>query len=192
MAELYMSPRSYTYSGGELIPYRSRSDFEAAPSIAIGTEPAAAVIPAPASATDVGTSRQRGGFLEGLDRFAGTLLPFANAALAFKRGYDTGLPLPGAYGGNNRMAGQELMFTVLQDMRERNERAAEQARMDREDARERDLRNQILLKAYEKKEVTLDQLLRGIESGDLGALTSPGPLPSQAPAAPAAPAAQPK
>jgi hypothetical protein len=191
MAELYMSPRSYTYSGGDLIPYRSRSDFESAPGVALGTEPGAGA-PVAETSAGYGAPRQGGGFLEGLDRVAGALLPFANAALAFKRGYDTGLPLPGSYGGNNRMAGQELMFTVLQDMRERNERAAEQARSDREAARERDLRNQILLKAYEKKEVTLDQLLRGIESGDLGSLATPEPLPSQAPAAPAAPKAQPK
>ena len=181
MAELYMSPRSYTYSGGDLTPYRSRADFEGAPGVAMGTEPVG--MPAPAPAAGFEAPRRSGGFLEGLDRVAGALLPFANAALAFKRGYNTGLPLPGTYGGGNRMAGQELMFTVLQDMRERNERAAEQARADREAARERDLRNQILLKAYEKKKVTLDQLLRGIDSGDLGSLTAPEPLPSQAPTA---------
>ena len=170
MAETYMSPRSSVYSGGDLVPYRERSDFGSVPaspsSFALGTEPAAS-----------SPSRQ-GGFLAGLERFAGTVAPFVEAAVAFKRGYNTGLPLPGRYGGS-RMAGQEFIFQVLEDMRARNDIAAERAREERETARKQDLLNQIALKAYENKEISLEDLMKGIESGGLADLGSTEKLPSQ-------------
>ena len=170
MAETYMSPRSSVYSGGDLVPYRERSDFGSVPSspssFALGTEPAAS-----------SPSRQ-GGFLAGLERFAGTVAPFVEAAVAFKRGYNTGLPLPGRYGGS-RMAGQEFIFQVLEDMRARNDIAAERAREERETARKQDLLNQIALKAYENKEISLSDLMKQIKTGDFGSLESSEALPTQ-------------
>ena len=177
MAELFMSPRSSVYSGGDLVPYRERPDIGAAPGIAMGTEPQ--VSPAPQGGD---------GFLAGLERFAGAINPIVEAAVAFKRGYDTGLPLPGRFGGN-RMAGQEFIFQALEDMRARNELASEEARRERETARQQDLKTQVLLKAYENKEISLQDLMKGIESGDLSGLGSTGKLPSQG--EPAAPKAKP-
>lgn len=167
MAEPFMSPRSYTYSGGDLAPYRERPDFGSAPGVAMGTEPQVTATP-----------QGGGGFLAGLERFAGAINPIVEAAVAFKRGYDTGLPLPGRFGGN-RMAGQEFIFQALEDMRARNERASQEARRERETARQRDLKTQVLLKAYEDKEISLQDLIKGIESGDLGGLGSVEKLPSQ-------------
>jgi hypothetical protein len=118
--------------------------------------------------------------LAGLERFAGAINPIVEAAVAFKRGYDTGLPLPGRFGGN-RMAGQEFIFQALEDLRARNERASEEAREERESARQRDLKTQVLLKAYENKEISLEDLMKGIETGDLSGLGSTEKLPSQQP-----------
>jgi len=80
------------------------------------------------------------------------------------------------------MGGQEFIFRALEDMRARNERASEQARLDRESARQRDLKTQVLLKAYENKEISLQDLMRSIETGDIGGLGSEKELPTQQPA----------
>jgi len=167
MAEPFMSPRSLVYSGGDLNPYRERTDFGSAPGVAMGTEPQAAPTP-----------QGGGGFLAGLERFAGAINPIVEAAVAFKRGYDTGLPLPGRFGGN-RMAGQELIFQALEDMRARNERASDEDRRERKTARQRDLKAQVLLMAYENKEISLEDLMKGIESGNFADLGSTEKLPSQ-------------
>lgn len=169
MAEPFMSPRSYAYSGGDLSPYRERPDFGSTPGVAMGTEPQATATP-----------QGGGGFLAGLERFAGAINPIVDAAVAFKRGYDTGLPLPGRFGGN-RMAGQEFIFQALEDMRARNERASEEASREREVARKQDLKTQILLKAYENKEISLQDLMQSIESGDLALPEASEKLPSQEP-----------
>ena len=83
------------------------------------------------------------------------------------------------------MAGQEFMFRVLEDMRNRNEAASEQARIDRENARKDSLKSQILIKAYENKEISLEDLMRQLGTGELEPAAK---LPSQAaPAATQAP-----
>lgn len=159
MAEVYMAPRSYAYSGGDL------SD------VAMGTAPATQSQP------------QGGGFLAGLERFAGAVLPIAEAAVAFQQGRKGQLPLPGRSPNQRPLAGQLFMYKVLEDMRARSDAAAERARSDRERARQQDLQNQILLKAYENKELSLDEVMRRIQGG---AAMETEQLPTQAPSAPAA------
>jgi hypothetical protein len=186
MAEPFMSPRSYTYSGGELSPFRERVEVGSAPGVAAGTEPVST------------QATGGGGFLAGLERFAGTIAPFVEAAVAFKRGYDTGMPVatPGRFGGS-RMGGQELIFQVLEDMRERNEAAARQARSERESIRQKDIANQVLLRLHENKEISTEDLIKGLQTGDLSVIKPTAKLPTQtpdpakAPAAPKPPAEQP-
>lgn len=108
------------------------------------------------------------GFLGTIDKLAGAIAPIVEAAAAFKYGYQTGLPLPGA--SSPRMAGDALMFQVLQDMRQRNEAAAERAREEREEARKTDLRTKILTEAYRNKEISLEDLMRNLGAGEITGL----------------------
>jgi hypothetical protein len=149
MAEQYMSPRSNTYSGGDLVPYRERSDFGAPTGVSIGSEPSVSQ-----------SSPRNGGFWAGLDRLAGAILPIVEAANAFKQGYQTGYPLPGREVGDNRMAGDRFIFQVLEDMRQRNESAAERARTDRETARKEEARNQLILAGVESGKIDIKDALK--------------------------------
>lgn len=151
-------------------PYREQTTYGDGLGIAIGTQPQAA-------------APQRGGFWGGLDRLAGGLLPIVEAAAAFKRGYQTGLPLPGQY-GEPRMAGQDLMFRVLEDMRARNEAAAERARDERLAAEERGFKQQILMQGVEQGKISYADALKALKSEDF---TLGEPVTTQAPAAPKAP-----
>jgi|DEB0MinimDraft_10_1074344.scaffolds.fasta_scaffold175330_1 hypothetical protein len=149
MAEQFMSPRSYTYSGGDLVPYRDRPSLETPTSVSIGTEPSIGQAPT-----------QNGGFWTGLDRLAGAILPIVEAANAFKQGYQTGYPLPGRGVGDNRMAGDRFIFQVLEDMRQRNESAAERARTDRETARKEEARNRLILAGVESGKIDIKDALK--------------------------------
>ena len=150
MAEQFMSPRSYTYSGGELNPYRERLPVDSPTAVAYGTEPI------PGSSTQ----SRSGGFWEGLNRAAGSIAPIIEAAAAFKRGYQGGYPLPGRGVGDSRMAGDRFIFQVLEDMRQRNEAAAQRARVDREAARTEEARNQVILEGIRAGKIDPKEALK--------------------------------
>jgi hypothetical protein len=156
MAEQFMSPRSFTYSGGALTPYRERSLSEAPSSVSMGTEPT----------VSYSAPQQGGGFWAGLDRLAGAILPVVEAANAFKQGYQTGYPLPGRGTQDSRMAGDRFIFQVLEDMRQRNESSAERAREEREAARKEETRNQLILAGVESGKIDIKDALK-ILGGDL-------------------------
>ncbi len=186
MAEVFMSPRSYTYSGGDLIPYRERPDVGVGTGISIGTEPTAP--------TSIGSvtpeGRRGGGFWSAIDRFAGAINPIVEAAVAFKQGYQTGLPLPGRGPNDSRMAGDTFIFKILEDMRARNEASAERARMEREESRKAEARNQLILAGVESGKIDIKDALK-ILGGGLETL--PGvetPSQTQTPPTPSATAPQ--
>ena len=151
MAEPLLSPRSNVYSGGDLVPT----------GVAIGTEPGA-VVP----------SQQGGGFLAGLNRFAGAIAPIVEAAAAFKQGYQTGLPLPGRSSSDSRMSGDRFIFQVLEDMRQRNEAAADRARTEREAARKEEARNQVILAGIQAGKIDPKEALK-ILGGELTGAVKP-------------------
>ena len=121
-----------------------------------------------------------------INDIAGALTPLVDVARSFKAGYQ-GLPLPGRSPSDSRMAGDSLIFQVYQQMLDRNEREAAQARQDRETARQRDFQNQIIMEGLRKDKIPFEKALEALKSGefDLGALTS---AELASPAAPAAPA----
>ena len=123
------------------------------------------------------------GFLSTVGKVAGVVAPILEAAAAFKRGYQTGLPLPGA--SSPRMAGDAFMLQVLQDMRQRNEAAAERARGEREEARKSDLRTKVLMEAYRNKEISLEDLMKNLGAGELTSVAVEKPtsvIPEEKPA----------
>lgn len=161
MAGPLLAPRSYDYSG-EVDPRDTRPT-----GVSMGSEP-----------------RQGGGFLSGLNELAGNLAPLVEAAVAFKRGYQ-GYPLPGRGVDDSRMAGDRLIFQVLEDMRTRNEAAEERAREERERARQSGMREKLILAGVEKGDISLSDALKALESGQFDFGKTEGKLPSQAPASPA-------
>lgn len=179
-----MAPRSYAYSGGERVPYffPERSDVESAAAsvmrprgenaygVSIGSEPRGA----------------GGGFVKTINDIAGALLPFAEAALSFKRGYQ-GLPLPGRNPQDSRMAGDALIFKVYEQMMKRNEQEAIQARQDREAASQKDLERQLILEGVRSNKIPFEDALKALKTGqfNFGSPAAAEQLPSQAPAAPA-------
>lgn len=157
MAAPLMAPRSYDYSG--------EADPRDMPNgVSIGSTP-----------------NQGGGFLSGLNDIAGKLAPLVEAAVAFKRGYQ-GYPLPGRDAADPRMAGDRFIFQVLEDMRARNEASEERARQEREDARQYDMRQRLILAGVEKGDISLSDALKAIQSGQFDFGKPEGKLPSQAPA----------
>jgi hypothetical protein len=133
----------------------------AVPGFAIGTQPSAAA-----------PSEAGGGFLGGLNRFAGAIAPIVEAAAAFKQGYQTGFPLPGRSPGDTRMGGDRFIFQVLEDMRQRNEAAADRARSDREAARKEEARNQVILEGIKAGKIDPKEALK-ILGGELTGATKP-------------------
>ena len=131
----------------------------AVPGFAIGTQPSAAA-----------PSEAGGGFLGGLNRFAGAIAPIVEAAAAFKQGYQTGFPLPGRSPGDTRMGGDRFIFQVLEDMRQRNEAAADRARSDREAARKEEARNQVILEGIKAGKIDPKEALK-ILGGELTGAT---------------------
>lgn len=152
-----MSPRSYTYSGGDLNPYRERPSYGNMSSVAYGTEPTATLPTQPA--------QRSGGFWEGLNRVAGAIAPIAEAAAAFKRGYQGGFPLPGRSPNDSRMAGDRFIFQILEDMRQRNEAAAERARADRQSSRQEDARTKVILAGIESGQIDPKEALKILGGG---------------------------
>lgn len=171
------SPRSYAYSGGERVPYffPQRSEVEAA----------AAGVAAPDGAGQ-GVSMESaprsggGGFLRTINDIAGALLPIAETALAFKRGYQ-GFPLPGRGAQDSRMAGDALIFKVYEQMMKRNEQEAIQARADREAASQKDLERQLILEGVRSNKIPFEDALKALKTGqfDFGAPAETEKLPSQ-------------
>lgn len=177
------SPRSYAYSGGERVPYffPQRSEVEAA----------AAGISDPGSPSQSVSMQSAprgggGGFLRTINDIAGALLPIAETALAFKRGYQ-GFPLPGRGAQDSRMAGDALIFKVYEQMMKRNEQEAAQARADREAASQKDLERQLILEGVRSDKIPFEEALKALKTGQysFGAPAETEELPSQAPAAPA-------
>ena len=181
-----MSPRSYAYSGGERVPYFSpqRSEVENAMG-AITSDPRE--VPAyGVSMESAPRGGGGGGFLRTINDIAGALLPLADVALSFKRGYE-GFPLPGRGAQDARMAGDSLIFKVYEQMMKRNEQEAIQARQDREAASQKDLQRQIILEGVRSNKIPFADALKALKTGqyEFGASAPTEPLPSQAPAAPA-------
>ena len=127
-----------------------------------------------------------GGFLKTINDVAGALLPFVDAALSFKAGYQ-GLPLPGRNPTDPRMGGDKLIFQVYQDMLARNEQEAERARQEREVASQRDLERQIILEGVRSDKIPFEEALKALKTGkfEFGVPSGSEKLPSQAPATPA-------
>lgn len=176
-----MAPRSYAYSGGERVPYffPQRSEVEAA---AAGmADPGS-----PSQGVSMQSEPRGGGFLKTINDIAGALLPIAETALAFKRGYQ-GFPLPGRNPQDSRMAGDALIFKVYEQMMQRNEREAAQARADREAASQKDLERQIILEGVRSNKIPFEEALKALKTGqfNFGAPAETEQLPSQAPAEPA-------
>ena len=180
-----MAPRSYAYSGGERVPYFSpqRSEVENAMG-AITFDPRE--VPAYGVSMESAPRGGGGGFLRTINDIAGALLPIANVALSFKRGYE-GLPLPGRGAQDSRMAGDALIFKVYDQMMKRNEQEAIQARQDREAANQKDLERQIILEGVRSNKIPFEDALKALKTGqyEFGAPAPIEPLPSQAPATPA-------
>jgi hypothetical protein len=180
-----MAPRSYAYSGGERVPYFSpqRSEVENAMG-AITSDPREV----PATGFSIGSAPRGGGggILRTINDIAGALLPIANVALSFKRGYE-GFPLPGRGAQDARMAGDALIFKVYEQMMKRNEQEAIQARQDREAANQKDLERQIILEGVRSDKIPFADALKALKTGqyEFGAPAPTEPLPSQAPATPA-------
>lgn len=174
MAGPLMAPRSYDYSG-EVDPRDLRR-------MGIAEGPAASRS-VPASDVSMGTEAPRtgGGFLSRLNELAGNLVPIVDAAVAFKRGYE-GYPLPGRSVDDSRMAGDRFIFEVLEDMRARNEASEERARAEREQARQADLQQRLILAGVEKGDISLTDALKAIQSGQFEFPAPKDKLPSQAPA----------
>ena len=164
MAAPLMAPRSYDYSG-EADPRDAR-----AYGVSMGSEPVQA--------------DSNLGFLGRLNDIAGKLAPIVEAAVAFKQGYQ-GYPLPGRGVDDPRMAGDRFIFQVLEDMRLRNEKSEERARQEREDARQSDMRQRLILAGVEKGDISLSDALKAIQTGQFDFLKPEDKLPSQAPATPA-------
>ena len=82
------------------------------------------------------------------------------------------------------MAGDRFIFQVLEDMRARNEASEERARQEREQARQSDMRQRLILAGVEKGDISLSDALKAIESGQFDFEKTEGKLPSQAPASP--------
>lgn len=179
------SPRGYAYSGGERVPYffPQRSEVETSME-GITADPREV----PAYGVSMGSEPRGGGggFLRTINDIAGALLPIAEAALSFKRGYQ-GLPLPGRNPGDSRMGGDRMIFEVYQQMLDRNEKEAERARADREAASQKDFRRQLILEAVRSNKMPYEDALKALQTGqfDFGAPASTEQLPSQAPATPA-------
>jgi hypothetical protein len=127
-----------------------------------------------------------GGFLRTINDIAGALLPIADVALSFKRGYE-GFPLPGRSAQDSRMAGDALIFKVYDQMMKRNEQEAIQARQDREAANQKDLERQIILEGVRSNKIPFEDALKALKTGqyEFGAPAPTEPLSSQAPATPA-------
>jgi len=180
-----MAPRSYAYSGGERVPYFSpqRSEVENAMG-AITSDPRE--VPAYGVSMESAPRGGGGGFLRTINDIAGALLPIADVALSFKRGYE-GFPLPGRSAQDSRMAGDALIFKVYDQMMKRNEQEAAQARQDREAANQKDLERQIILEGVRSNKIPFEDALKALKTGqyEFGAPAPTEPLPSQAPATPA-------
>jgi len=180
-----MAPRSYAYSGGERVPYFSpqRSEVENAMG-AITFDPRE--VPAYGVSMESAPRGGGGGFLRTINDIAGALLPIADVALSFKRGYE-GFPLPGRSAQDSRMAGDALIFKVYDQMMKRNEQEAIQARQDREAANQKDLERQIILEGVRSNKIPFEDALKALKTGqyEFGAPAPTEPLPSQAPATPA-------
>lgn len=162
MADPFMAPRSSVYSGGDLIPYRERSDAGMGTGIAAGTEPGGIPFNTP-----VGSNSQRGGgFWSAVDRFAGAITPIVEAAAAFKQGYQSGLPLPGRDPYGSRMANDRFIFEILENMRTRSEASADRARQEREAARKEEARNRLILAGVESGKIDIKDALK-VLGGDL-------------------------
>lgn len=153
MAEPFMSPRSRTYSGGDLNPYSARPDFSTPPGVAMGTEPAAAPI-----------APRGGGFLAGLNQVAGVLADIAEGFQRGRSGYMTS--------GATRMGGDRYMEMIMQQLeasRARNEAAAERAREERKESQKRGFEQQILLEGVKQGKISYEDALNRLKS--FGALT---------------------
>ena len=161
MAGPLMAPRSYDYSG-EADPRDSRG-------FGVSME----------SAAPQGGSG--GDFFSKINDIAGKLAPFVEAAVAFKRGYQ-GYPLPGRGVDDSRMAGDRLIFEVLENMRTRNEQAEERARQERESARKSGMREKLILAGVEKGLYSIEDALKAIEGGAMPSEKQEDKLPTQAPA----------
>lgn len=180
-----MAPRSYAYSGGERVPYffPQRSEVENAIG-AITSDPRE--VPAYGVSMESTPRGSGGGFLRTINDIAGALLPIAQTALSFKRGYE-GLPLPGRNMQDSRMAGDALIFKVYEQMMKRNEQEAIQARQDREAANQKDLERQLILEGVRSDKIPFEDALKALKTGkfDFG---SPAGTELAPPAAPATPA----
>ena len=179
----FMAPRSYAYSGGERVPFMSpqASEVEAAMQ-GVAADPREV----PAYGVSMQSTPRGGGFLKTVNDIAGALLPIAETALSFKRGYE-GLPLPGRSPQDSRMAGDALIFKVYEEMTKRNEQEAAQARQDREAASQKDLERQIILEGVRSNKIPFEEALKALKTGEFE-FGTPAPteqLPSQAPATPA-------
>ena len=179
-----MSPRSYAYSGGERVPYPmlQRPVESATQEIVFNPRET------PADGVSMGSEPRGngGGFLKTINDIAGALLPIAEVALSFKRGYE-GLPLPGRDSEDSRMAGDALIFKVYEQMMKRNEQDTIQARQDREATSQKDLERQLILEGVRSNKIPFEAALKALKTGqfDLGTPAATGTLPSQAPATPA-------
>ena len=177
-----MSPRSYAYSGGERVPYffTQRPEVENATQELVFNPSET-----PADGVSMGSEPRGngGGFLKTINDIAGALLPIAEVALSFKRGYE-GLPLPGRDPQDSRMAGDALIFKVYEQMMKRNEQETIQARQDREAANQKDLERQLILEGVRSDKIPFEAALKALKTGqfDLGTSAAAGTLPSQAPA----------
>lgn len=180
-----MAPRSYAYSGGERVPYffPQRSEVETAME-GIVSDPRE--VPAYGVSMESEPRGGGSGFLKTINDIAGALLPIAETALSFKRGYE-GLPLPGRNPQDSRMAGDALIFKVYEQMMKRNEQEAIQARAEREAASQKDLERQLILEGVRSNKIPFEDALKALKTRqfDFGSAAATGKLPSQAPAAPA-------
>lgn len=150
MAELFMSPRSYTYSGGDSGSMRNSSSF------ALGTQP----------------PQEQGGFLGGLNKAAGVLADIVEGFQQGQRGYPVS--------GEPRLAGNRFMDMVLQQLeqsRARNEQQALEAKKERREAEQRGLRQQILLEGVRQGEISYEDALKALGSGEFSLGTQGEDLP---------------
>jgi hypothetical protein len=158
-----MAPASYAYSGGERVPYFFPTRSEA--------DSAAAGLTQPQSGDAYGVSmgstpgNAPGGLVKTINDIAGALLPVAEVALSFKRGYQ-GLPLPGRSPQDARMAGDALIFKVYEQMMKRNEQEAIQARADREAASQKDLERQLILEGVRANKIPFEDALKALKTGE--------------------------